>query len=330
MVHGRRQICLPCSEAIGGIRNLIFRSSISIHTSALSSLAPGSLGAEASGRAKPWRSLLAKAADSCILAAMSCPKVDFHIHNKYGGCAYESMDIAAIAVECEKQGLETIAMTDHINKPGDEEKHVKMLEEVGALETSLDVYFGCEVNFTGKDAGFAMSAEIKEKYGFQFIIGGIHSLYLDAYDEKEFIDIQHRHHLKTCADPLVDVLVHPYWIWLVELGDINGPDFESLDIVPEAYRRELAQTARDTGTAIEINANACIANDWFSDRWKADYEEYVALLFEEGASFSVGSDAHDIPELGKIHACWDLVEKLGIPEDRIWLPPMAPVKKRNT
>ncbi len=57
----------------------------------------------------------------------------------------------------------------------------------------------------------ATNVEIEECYGFQFAIGGIHETYLETYGLKCLVDIQHRHHLKTCAPSLVDVLVHPYW-----------------------------------------------------------------------------------------------------------------------
>ncbi len=52
----------------------------------------------------------------------------------------------------------------------------------------------------------------------------------------------------------------------------------------------------------------------------------MALLFEEGACFTVGSDAHDIPELEKITTAWNLVDRLGIPNERLWRPADKPVK----
>ncbi len=260
------------------------------------------------------------------MGAMDDKRWDFHIHTKYLGCANGTMEVAAIVNECERCGVTALAITDHLHTLDTLDLHVPIREDIDALETKTPVYFGVELNFLGMDDDFAFSPEVKEEYGFQFAIGGIHRTYLEAYDLKKMMDIQHRHHLKTCRDPLVDVLVHPYWFDKVEF-DTKGWDWvDSLQAVPESYARELGQTARETGTAIEINAGANLTNPAASERHVKDYIEFLSIVAAEGCCFSLGSDAHDIGRLKDIRAAWQVAEQLNLPPSRIWRPKCQPLR----
>jgi histidinol phosphatase-like PHP family hydrolase len=253
------------------------------------------------------------------------PKVDLHTHTTYLGCANETMQIPAIVRECERLGVTALGITDHLNSLDRLDLHTLIRRDIEALDTDIDVYFGVELNFCAPDGGFAFSPEVKDEYGFQFAIGGIHGTYLDTYDVKALVDIQHRHHLKTCRDPLVDVLVHPYWFGRGEFDRNEWPWFDSMRAVPEAYARELGQVARETGTAVEINACANFVNPNYSDAYVREYVDYLAVIAEEGACFALGSDAHDIGRLSAIETVWRVAAELGLTGDRIWLPACGPM-----
>lgn len=251
---------------------------------------------------------------------MTAPRWDFHIHTKYLKCANETMEVPAIIRECERLGVTRLGITDHLNTPDKLELHRFIRDDIAALETEVEVFFGVELNYMACDGEFAFNPEMKEEMGFQFAIGGIHSAYSDEYDLKKIVDIQHRHHLKVCNDPLVDVLVHPYWFGKGEYDNGGWPWFDSMEAVPESYARELGQAAKATGTAIEINGSAVMASPVHSERFFKEYLDYLAIIAEQGACFSVGSDAHDIGKLESIQSCWRAVEQLGLETDRIWHP----------
>jgi histidinol phosphatase-like PHP family hydrolase len=253
------------------------------------------------------------------------PRRDLHIHTKYLGCANATMEVPAIVQEAKRAGVTMLGITDHLNTLDRLERHLPIKRDILALETDIPVYFGVELNFLGPDAGFAYSVGIKEEYGFQFAIGGIHSVYLDTYDLKKIVDVQHRHHLATCRDPLVDVLVHPYWFNRGEFDPRGWPWFDSMKAVPESYVRELAQTAKETGTAIEINAGANLRRPIYGERYVNEYIAFLAILAEEGVCFSVGSDAHDIGELKSIQTAWQVADQLHLTPDRIWRPQGNPL-----
>jgi histidinol phosphatase-like PHP family hydrolase len=237
------------------------------------------------------------------------------------------MEIADVVAECKRLGVTMVGFTDHLNSLEFLEQHRFIREDIEKLDdTDTAVYFGVEVNYLGLDGEFPFSAEIKEEYGFQFAIGGIHENYLEEYDLEKLVDVQHRHHLKTCRDPLVDVLVHPYWFNKKRFDKKNWPWFDSMKSVPESYARELGQTARDTGTAVEINASAILCNPNLPPEFVEEYMTFLGIISEQGACFALGSDAHDIGKLEVIEKSWSAAEQLHLPPERFWIPPVPPIK----
>ncbi len=257
------------------------------------------------------------------------PRYDFHVHTKYLKCANATMEVAAVVRECERIGVTRLGFSDHLNSLDKLGLHRQIRADIESLDTPVEVFFGVELNFLAPDGEFAFSSAIKEEYGFQFAIGGIHGTYLDEYDLHKIVDIQHRHHLRTCANPLVDVLVHPYWFGKGEFDKKEWPWFDSMLAVPEHYARELGQMARETGTAIEINATANLTNPNFSDGYVKEYFEFLSVIAAEGACFSLGSDAHDIGRLKDAQAAWRMAEQLDIAGDRIWSPGERPMAGGN-
>jgi histidinol phosphatase-like PHP family hydrolase len=247
------------------------------------------------------------------------------MHTKYLKCANGTMELPAMVAECKRLGVQVMGVTDHLNALEFLPRHRPIRDDILALATDIAVYFGVELNYQACDGAFAYSDEIRQELGFQFAIGGIHSPYLQTYDLREIVEIQHRHHLKTCADPLVQVLVHPYWFGKKTFDERGWPWFNSMKAVSRERARELGQAARDSGTAIEINGCANLDNVAYSSDYVKEYIEYLGEVASEGCLFSVGSDAHDINRLAAIEACWRVVEQLGLPPERIWRPTGKPL-----
>jgi len=254
-------------------------------------------------------------------------RFDFHTHTLHLGCANETMTLPAMVREAARVGVTKLGITDHLNTLDKLPLHERILADLAEVESDVDIYFGVELNFLGCDQGFAYSEEVRQQLGFQFAIGGIHGTYSNEYNLEKIIEIQHRHHLKTCADPLVDVLVHPYWFGKGEFDRNDWPWFDTVRCVPRRFARELGQAARETGTAIEINACANLANPTNPDGYVDEYADYLAAIAAEGCLFSVGSDAHDIKRMASVAAAWNMVDRLGLPADRVWTPDAKPFVK---
>jgi histidinol phosphatase-like PHP family hydrolase len=235
------------------------------------------------------------------------------------------MTISAIVSKAKELGQTAIGITDHLNTLDKLPLHVEIRRDLEALEApGIDIHFGVELNYMGCDGEFAYSEEVRDELGFQFAIGGIHATYVKEYDLAKIVDIQHRHHLATCQNPLVDVLVHPYWFGKYEYDRNEWPWFDTMKAVPESYARELGQVAKETGTAIEINGCANLINPAYSEQYVDEYAEYLSVIAEQGCLFSLASDAHDINRLEAAITAREMAERIGLTEDRIWLPPAKP------
>ena len=247
------------------------------------------------------------------------PKCDYHMHTKYLWCANETMEINAIINECGSLGMTSFAITDHWRGLHEKEQHLLIRSDLEASNPEMDIYFGAEVNDFGND-DWGFTEELMEECGFQFAIGGIHGACVDEYDLRKIVDFQQKCHINACRNPILDVLVHPYWFHKAAWDERGWPWLDTMKMVPESYARELGQAAKETGTAIEINGGA-VLDGLYGERFCREYvEEYLAAIADEGAMFPLGSDAHDINTLKTVQSSWRAAETLGLTADRIWHP----------
>ena len=85
------------------------------------------------------------------------PRCDYHTHTKYLGCANQTMELTNIAKECERLGVTSLGITDHLNTFNKLELHIPIKRDIKMLETNLEVFFGVELNFMGSDGEFAFN-----------------------------------------------------------------------------------------------------------------------------------------------------------------------------
>lgn len=244
-------------------------------------------------------------------------KCDFHIHTLYLKCANETMTIPAIFKRCEELGVEVIGISDHLNTPENLPLFEKIKHDIETTPTRLKVYFGCELDLSDN---IPFDEEVRERYGFEYTIGGVHGAHTREPSLRKIIDIHHDLLCKSAQCPLFDVVVHPWWFSKVSFEKEGLPWFEDMDLVPFSYTREFAQIARDNRKAIEINASAVISNVAYSERFRAQYLEHFEVIKEEGVRLALGSDAHKLEHLDDIFDVFEMVERLAIPEELIWLP----------
>ncbi len=250
---------------------------------------------------------------------------DFHIHTTYLRCANETMTVPAIAQRCEALGLQTIAITDHLNGPQFLDQHFNIKNDLAALESPLEIYFGVEANVTDPATGaISISAEEIERAGFTVVIAGVHASYHDKPDRQSIVDLQQRLMLEVIANPLVDVLVHPWWFGNNEFAP-GGPMewFKDLSEIPDDYARELGEAAVAHDTAIEANGSAIWANPTYSEAFNEEYSDYIAAIAATGAKISLCSDAHDVGQLANVHQVAEALAKRGVTGDKLWRPKPA-------
>jgi histidinol phosphatase-like PHP family hydrolase len=247
---------------------------------------------------------------------------DLHIHTHYLGCADETMTIPAIVAEAERVGLETIAITDHLNGPQFLDKHRPILADLENTETDGDITFGVEVNSCGPGTGEVTITEdeIKE-LGFELVIGGVHNSYFDESDPEGIIELQQELMLDVARHPLIDVLVHPWWFSKREFEDGIMSWLTDMSRIPNDYAKELGQVAAEHDTAVEANGCAIFTNPCYTPQFIEDYLEYLCAIAAEGAKISICSDAHNIEHMASAPIVGRALREAGVTPDQLYTAP---------
>ncbi len=246
---------------------------------------------------------------------------DCHIHTFYQRCGNETMTVPNIIRRAEAAGLKKIAITDHLNNFDRLDAFRYIKSDIEAVETEIEVFFGVELNYLDRGGEFAYNKKIHGDFGFEVVVGGIHSAYTDSMDKKAVLEIQHEHYMKTFKNPLVDVLVHPFWFSKSEIQSRPAEFWEELLLsVPDDFIEEWADASVRYNCAIEVNASGIFYHPSCSDKFKRAYVEFLRRLKDKKAVFSVCSDAHDINSIGRSYHAEGVLFGLDVPEEQIWTP----------
>ncbi len=247
--------------------------------------------------------------------------VDLHIHTALIGCANDTMGVPELLGRCEQEGIMSVAITDHLNRPDQLPTHHLIKQQLREYEGPVQVTWGVEANVIDPATGaISVVEEHVEEMGFELVIAGPHSSYHEEPDVRSIVDLQHRLMMQVVANPLVHVLVHPWWFGRREFDSGVLAWLTDLQQWPEAQIRELGQAAAETGTAIEMNASAIINSPIYGPEFLADYKRAFGILLEEGAKFTTGSDAHNIDQLGRSSDAAEYLEAIGATDEDLLVP----------
>ena len=116
---------------------------------------------------------------------------------------------------------------------------------------------------------------------------------LDCYDavKNEFL-----RQTKALLDHQVNILAHPFRIFR-----------RSGLPVPAELFSVVADMLKETSTAAEINFHT---ND--------PEPEFFAICAEKGVKIALGSDSHNLYEIGEFYAHFELMDKLGISAEQLF------------
>jgi putative hydrolase len=213
---------------------------------------------------------------------------DFHVHTRWTD---GKPDVSEVVRRCEERGLAEIAFTEHVRK--DSSWFPRFVDDVreAATKARVRVFVGCEARIRDLDGMLDVSDDIRGCC--DVVLASVHRfpgpdgapLPFSHVPEEQFASIEHRLAMALLRRGGADVLAHPGGMSLR-----HGRGF------PEESYLELAEAARAAGIAIELNAS-----------YMKDLHGFVALLRRVDPLVSVGSDAHDLDELG---ACRDRLRSL--------------------
>jgi len=251
------------------------------------------------------------------------PRTDLHLHATYYRLegARPEMTVANIVGHIRDAGYAAAGIVEHLDTHPKHplsclealvaEFRALLEEQAGAQGSSL--YVGAELDNEGTGISIPDAAEIKERLGLDYCLGGVHGLGENVSSAQSYIEDHHRRLMGIVASPVVDVVVHP-WCGghsYARRGQIEGWSFEW---IPEHFLVELIDGALQSGKAIEINAKVLV------DAEDPAFTHYLDLLCRSGVPVTVGSDAHSMERVETIDPLNALLWDAGFGPERLWRP----------
>ncbi len=187
--------------------------------------------------------------------------------------------------------------------------------------------YGVQEGGPWKDTPLAiyLPKELKEKLKFEYVIGGAHRPLGAPARQKAVIRSYHRQNMFLANHPDVDIVAHPWWwrgcYWENNLGLPWLADFSVID---DSLHREFAEAVAKNHKAVEINAVAILLNKKYPKSFASEYLTYLEKLKDWGVRFSIGSDAHKLPDVGASLNVIDSLKQIGITPKMLWHPTHDP------
>jgi histidinol phosphatase-like PHP family hydrolase len=275
---------------------------------------------------------------------------DWHIHSHHSPCGHREATLQGVVRGAREAGMEHAGIADHLNCRRNEPAVAACRAEFDALPDRAGLHFAVEVtcirrwdletneslgekgNIYGFQSGGPADGEltihlpdaVRERLRPQYVVAGAHNALGAPFEREALIRQQHRQHMFLATHPQVNILAHPFW-WNGPGADARGdyraePWFDDFSVVPRSMHDELAAAARENGTAIEINPGGIFLNPHYTDAFKSQYWDFLALMKGAGVKFSFASDSHAAQYEDRLASIRDGVESLGLTDDDVWFP----------
>lgn len=219
---------------------------------------------------------------------------------------------AMIVRAAARQGIHHLALTDHVHPFTDLSMLDRVRDECRRIDSSINVYIGCEADILST-SNSVVSSDLVEKTDFVMAAA-------NHFHQADFVsqptttkarDVA-RHFLEMFTYAVgigaVDVIAHPFYV-MPGTFDPSAPALLTKDDLLPAI--ELAARNR---VAVEISRRAL----------SPDQTEFLLSFYrlckEAGVKFAIGSDSHQLQDVGRTRLVEPLVRELGLSDDDIWLP----------
>jgi len=269
------------------------------------------------------------------------------------------MKISDMPVIISKKGISDFGITDHLNTYYNLPDIKNSRKDFDMLDNICGMHFGVEVSCVSEWELNELSVKYYEKpvwgirrggpacakpaiclreedileFKIEYVVGGTHWPLYVPFERDAIIKDYHRQNMFLAVHPLVDIVAHPWW-WMGRWQDPDGkyrrePWFDNFRKIPTSMHDEFASALVESGTAVEINAWACLLNKQYPEDFVSRYVEYLAYHKERNVKFSFGSDTHDATYL----VDWEKVEKIIAPlqlaKQNLWDITLSKQNKRH-
>ena len=198
----------------------------------------------------------------------------------------------------------TIGISDHV----DTTYYMKSDHEIELYYSKLSGMQVLKSIEMSTEPTLQISRELLQK--FDYLIASAHSIEGQWIFESNF--------LYSSIDRLINSLLQEIeaYLKLYPFDILGHPTLlpfclrdQAATIWKDEYMETLIDIALEYNVALEINTRNMVP-----------HEQFVALAYEKGARFSIGSDAHRSQGVGKLSYAHDLIRTLNIPESNLFIP----------
>lgn len=237
--------------------------------------------------------------------------LDLHTHSQYS--KHARGEVEEVVKSAIAKGIQILCLTDHAPYLVDSDNRIleseldEYIEEVRFISSKysekIKVLVGLEVDYHPEHENYI--AKLLESVEVDYVIGSIHYVYVDGervnvwdieyLSSEDFIDSYFFYLRKMIVSGFFDSIAHPDTIMR---GGISSREF---------YERflPLVKEMKEHNVSYEINCSSCTKSN-YNPKTKcktigeAVYPNYdlVAVLIDQGLSFTVGSDAHKPSNIG--------------------------------
>jgi histidinol phosphatase-like PHP family hydrolase len=199
-------------------------------------------------------------------------KKDHHVHSNYNDHSPQELSIEKVTRYAEKIELSTLAFTEHVRKTSDWiPRYLEEIDKIVASGTKITIISGFEAKIL-KDG----TVDFPTEYEGHFLIASFHTRYNNKEDWLSA--------LKSVIElPYVNVIGH------------LAPE-ESFDLTDDELV-ELSQLLKLNYKVVEINA-----------KYRRPPMEWLRIFKDNNVNFHLGSDAHNLIEVGNSNSINNLIE----------------------
>ena len=213
------------------------------------------------------------------------------MHSIMSGHAFGT--VRELAAEAADRGLKLIGVTEHgPGIPGTVDPiYFRNICDAPRLLYGVEMLYGSEVNVL---TGGKLDLDQRHLNCLDYAVAGIHGL---CY-ENEGIVGNTDNVIRCMENPKVKFISHP-----------------DSDTYPVDYSA-LVQGAKANNVALEVN-NSSLRKPWLRPGCLENYRTMIPLCMEYGVNIVVNTDAHDPSAVGDFTLARELLEQIGVDENRI-------------
>lgn len=256
---------------------------------------------------------------------MQYPLHDLHIHTHLSSCSADPMQtVEHILDYAVRNHISTIGISDHVwdraisgsspwYAPQDFEHISAVRDEIPGDLRGVRLLIGAEAEFS--KGVISLTPEHRQQLDYVIVPHShIHMRGLVLPEECQ-TDAQVADYLVTSFLALAEkdfatIIAHPF----CPVGRSAENTKSILDCITDEQYARCFTAAKAHGAAIEINGDA-FSREWKDPVLMRGHERMFSIARDCGVTFTLGSDAHSLPELDNIRLAMQLAQRLSIPDD---------------